>query len=331
MSESENHKFFEITIFDSKYDNRTNKKISKRNWSQFKNFFKKLSELKYTKSTAPLISPAIYKKGSTRSNTNVISWGGWAALDIDSHSFNNTKEIGEYMSNNHEEKSYICYSTPSSSIDKPRFRLVFPLSSWVHGVQTVQKFWFSLNKEFSGMVDEQTKDASRMYYVPATYLESTNNFFWIQNGNPIDPNSLIEKHGAEDFFVPSMGNGSFLDMLPEGMKEEVVKFRKRQIHNDGKYFAWTNYKDCPFVKREQLARYKEIVFTRSEGRYRGLYQLMVSIAGSAVSRGYPITSKELIDLILEIDMDIDGYYKNRKISVEVERALAFVYSTGGVL
>lgn len=320
----------DFTLFSSKYDNKTDKYMTKRNWTKFCCFLEELSKLSYTKQNAPLISPAIYKEDSTRSNSNVVAWGGWCALDIDSHPFRNKKEIEEYMDENHKDRAYCCYSTASSSTEKPKFRLIFPTDGWVKGQEKLQRFWYALNKEFAGFGDEQTKDLSRMYYIPAKYQESTNNFIWWQEGNPIIPSILIDKHDV-DFVFNSASNGSFLDMLPEKMKNQVVKYREQQLKSNGKYYSWTSYRNCPFVKKENVVEYRSIATSGRDGRYRAFYQLMVSIAASAINRQYPITSKEIVDLVLDIDSDIDGYYRNRKVDVEAERALAFVYKNGGTL
>jgi hypothetical protein len=314
---------FRMTFFNSLYDNDTSQSFEKRNWTKFCCFLEELSKLKYTKQSAPLISPAVYREGTTRSNANVEAWGGWCALDIDSHPFQSRKDIEAYMDKNHKDKAYCCYSTASSSKQKPKFRLVFPTGGWVSGEEKIRKFWFALNKEFSDLADKQTKDISRMYFIPAEYQESDNNFFWWQEGNPIIPAILIDKHGIDEVFSTSGNN--FLDMLPEKMKASVIKYREQQLKSDGKYYTWKSYRDCPFVKKEQVLEYKSIATSGREGRYRGLYQLMVSIAGAAISRQYPITPYEIVELVMEIDNDIDGYYRNRKITIEAERALAFVY------
>ena len=339
---------FEITVFDSLYDNTTHKTIRKSNWNDFKRFFRSLSQLDHyaNKSTAPLISPAIYKEDTRRSNANVKAWGGWCALDVDSHPFKSKEEIQLFMKEKHSEKAHICYSTASSSIEKPKFRLVFPLSEWITDTNKIQKFWYSLNKEFDGLVDKQTKDVSRMYFIPAKYKESNNNFFWVQEGQFLDADLLIQKYESElfgdndvHFLLGSSSPSSFIDQLPEKMRESVLKYREQQLKEKNKHFSWTSYKDCPFVFKGAVDAYREIAISGKEGRYRQLYVLMVSIAGTAISKGYPITSREVIDLVLEIDSDIDGYYsssssssskrkKNRKVSTEAERAISYAYRTG---
>lgn len=327
---NQNTSEFHITVFDSLYDTNTAKTITKRNWCKFRQFLSELAEIEYTKQTAPLISPAVYEEGTTRSNANVVAWGGWCAIDVDTHPFSSMNEIEQYLLENHSEKQYICYSTASSTINKPKFRLVFPLTHWITKRETIQKFWWSLNKEFGGLVDKQTKDVSRMYFVPASYKESDNNFFfWHNEGASINPDKLIFAHGANELFITASASTSFIDMLPEKMKQSVIDYRKQQLESNGKYYSWTSYRDCPFVNKERVNEYRGIVMRGDEGRYRGLYQLMVSIAASAIKKHYPIQPNEVCDLVLEIDGAIDGLYQRRKIQPESERAIAFVYRTGG--
>jgi len=324
MSIMSNPQSFELTVFNSLYDVSTDKKIIKPDWASFKKFLENLSKLKYTKKKAPLISPAIYKDKTTRSNKNVVAWAGWAALDVDSHPFDDIEAVKRWMDKFHPEKTYLCYSTASSSQTKPKFRLVFPLTEWIDDSRKIQRFWMALNKEFAEIADQQTKDQSRMYFIPAQYTESDNNFFWSVEKNPIDPDALIRKYNVENLLINS--GTSFLDMLPEKMREEIVSYREQQLKSNGKRYTWTDYRDCLFVKEEPLRNYREIALTGQEGRYRSLYNLMVSIAGAAITREYAITAHEIKDLVLEIDADIDSFYKNRKILPECERAIAFVYT-----
>ena len=313
-----------MTVFESLYDVKTERRIRKNSWNEFVKFLQDLSRLSYTKKTAPLISPAVYKDGTTRSNKNVSAWAGWAALDIDAHPFDNIGAVKWWMNQFHSEKTYLCYSTASSSQVKPKFRLVFPLTEWIDDSRKIQRFWMALNKEFAEIADQQTKDQSRMYFIPAQYTESDNNFFWSVKKNAINPDALIRKHNMESLQINS--GTSFLDMLPEKMREEIISYREQQLKSSGKRYNWTDYRDCPFVKEEPLRNYREIALTGQEGRYRSLYNLMVSIAGAAIMREYAITAHEIKDLVLEIDSDVDSFYKNRKILPECERAIAFVYT-----
>ena len=141
--------------------------------------------------SSPLISPATYTPDSTRANKNVINWSGWAAIDVDDHSFNN-RNLEQQLAQRFGQYYYICYSTASSRKDYPKFRLVFKLSEPVVNRQ-IKHFWYALNTEFDNLGDRQTKDMSRMYYIPAQYPNAYN-FIFTNKGFSITPEILIEKH-----------------------------------------------------------------------------------------------------------------------------------------
>ena len=298
-----------LTIFDSIYDNKTNKRMDYNSFDEFEQVLYKLSEsTKYpTKKDAPLISPATYIPDTTRGNDNVTGWGMWCALDIDDFE-GDIEEIkkayGEYR--------FVCYSTASSTEEQPKFRLVFPLSKEVHK-EDIKHFWFALNKEIGDVADAQTKDLSRMYYVPAKYKDAFN-FIFSQDGKVMDPSYLMDKH---PYVVP---NENFFDRLPEAIKKGLIEHRKGKLNNTN--ITWSNYSDCPFVNQKQIDEYKSISGT---GWYAKMYQIMCTIAGNAMNRGYPITAKEVEYLCRELDADTGNWYLKRDMYKEAERAIEFIF------
>jgi hypothetical protein len=96
--------------------------------------------------------------------------------------------------------------------------------------------------------------------------------------------------------------------------------RKNQLNN--KNYTWTGYKDCPFVNQKKIEEYKRL----NDGWYYALYQLMVSIAGNAIAKGYPITAKEVEYIIRDLDAECGNWYLKRPIDKEAERAIEFVFS-----
>ena len=293
-----------LTIFNNIYDNKTHQRMDYDSFDEFEAVLFKLSEsTKYpTKKDAPLISPAIYKKDSTRCNDGVVAWAGWCAVDVDI-------EVNEEPWNKYY---HIKYSTASSTKTLPKFRLVFPLTRYVDK-EEIKHFWFALNKELGEIGDAQTKDLSRMYYIPAKY-DGANNFIHKNENKLLDPTALMEKH---KYVTPE---GSFFDKLPPAIKQGLMDHRKNQLNN--KHYTWTGYKDCPFVNQKKIADYKLL----TDGWYYALYQLMVSIAGNAISKGYPITAKEVEYLIRDLDADCGNWYLKRPIDKGAERAIEFVFS-----
>lgn len=273
-------------------------------FDEFEAVLFKLSEsTKYpTKKDAPLISPAIYKKDATRCNDGVVAWAGWCAVDVD-------VEVNEEPWNKYY---HIKYSTASSTVELPKFRLVFPLTRYVNK-EEIKHFWFALNKELGEIGDAQTKDLSRMYYIPAKY-EGAHNFIYKNEGKLLDPSMLMEQHR----YV--VQDGSFFDKLPPAIRQGLMDHRKNQLNN--KNYTWTGYKDCPFVNQKKIEEYKRL----NDGWYYALYQLMVSIAGNAIAKGYPITAKEVEYIIRDLDAECGNWYLKRPIDKEAERAIEFVFS-----
>ena len=298
-----------LTIFDSIYDNTTVKRMDYNSFDEFEAILFRLAKSKKypTKKDAPLISPAIYLPNTTRANDNVVAWGGFGILDVDDFT-GDLKDIEEKYS----KYRYICYSTASSTVEAPKFRLVFPLTEQVDK-EDIKHFWFALNKEVGDVADAQTKDLSRMYYVPAKYKDAFN-FIFSQEGKVMDPDYLMDKH---PYVVP---NENFFDRLPEAIKKGLIEHRKGQLNNTN--YTWNNYHDCPFVNQKQVDEYKSIAGT---GWYAKMYQIMCTIAGNAMSKGYPITAKEVEYLCRELDADTGNWYLKRDMYKEAERAIEFIF------
>ena len=298
-----------LTIFDSIYDNKTEKRMDYESFDQFEQVLYKLAESdKYPKKTdAPLISPAIYKTETTRANSNVTGWGGFGIVDVDDYE----GDIDD-IHKKYSEYRYVCYSTASSTKEHPKFRLVFPLTEYVQA-ENIKHFWFALNKEIGDIADAQTKDLSRMYYIPSKY-RGAYNFIFSHPGKLMDPGSIMAKHR---YVVP---NESFFDKLPDAIKQGLIEHRKGKLNNTD--FTWTGYSDCPFVSKHHVDEYKLINKT---GWYSKMYQIMVSTAGNAMQRGYPITAQEIAWICQDLDNDTGNWYAKRDFVKEAERAIEFVF------
>lgn len=297
-----------LTLYKSIYDNKTNKRMDFNSFDEFEKLLYELAEkpLKDKKS-AQLITPAIYKPDTTRANANVVSWAGWAAVDVDE----DAEKILEELT---KDYYYVCYSTASSTKEKPKFRLVFPLSQDVPS-DKIKHFWYALNKELNDIGDPQTKDLSRMYYIPATY-EGAYNFIFTNKGLVMDPFDIMSKH---EYIEKT--SSSFMDKLPPAIREQILAYRKNEMVNTD--INWTGYKDCPFVNKKMVAEYNLINET---GWYSKMYGIMVNIASNALRKKYPITSQEITILCKEIDNENGNWYKNRPFEIEAERAIEFAYN-----
>lgn len=305
---------YSLTIFKSIFDNKTDKRMDFDNWSEFESLLVDLSkENVKSKKEASLISPAVYLPDTTRANANVTHWAKWAAVDIDEYEINN-ESLQEELNKTLGDYYYVCYSTASSTTDFPKFRIVFPLTDSV-AADDIKHFWFALNSFIDSMGDKQTKDLSRMYYIPANY-DRANNFLFINKGKFIEPLELMAKYPYRN----ETRGSNFFDNLPDAIQKEIVQYRKDQSENNT--ITWTSYHDCPFVNKGLVAEYKT---TSNTGWYHLMYKIMVSIAGNAIRRQYPITAQEVEKLCKELDMETGNWYENRPLIKEANRAIEFCY------
>lgn len=303
---------YSLTLFRNRYDNKTHKTMSFETWDEFVDLLFMLSEKPDTKATAPLISPATYEEGTTRSNKNVELWGKWAAVDVDDIDID-ADRLREVLVERFGHWDFVCYSTASSTVDRPKFRLVFNLMEIVHKDQ-ISKFWWALNTELDSIGDRQTKDLSRMYYVPAKY-DNAHNFIFRNAGRPIDVDYLVVKHPYKE-----KEGKNFLDRLPDDLQKAVIEHRKGQMENTT--YSWSSYRDCPFFPRRLAMEYKSISET---GWYHKMYQIMVATAGSAIKKGYPITAREIAEMCRQLDNETGNWYTSRPLEVEADRAVEYAY------
>jgi hypothetical protein len=307
-----------LTLFKNLFDTKTEKFMSFSSFDEFEKLLYKLSKVERKgKRDAPLISPATYLPESTRKNVNVIEWSGWAALDIDTHEFKG--DLQNELFSRYGNWRYVCYSTASSTVAQPKFRLVFELNGNLEASK-IRQFWFALNTELDAAGDRQCKDLSRMYYIPATYAGANNFIFSNTSGHAIDPDALILKHPSA---APVEGR-TFMDRLPPELQSQVVKYRSEAMERKSN-IQWGSYRDCPFVNRNLVREYSSIAHTDGSGRYAMIYKIMSSIAVNAVKQEYPITSYEIAELIRELDRETSNKYQTRNLTMEADRAIEFAY------
>jgi|TARA_B100000287_G_scaffold243610_1_gene229002 hypothetical protein len=308
-----------ITHFKSIFDNKTNKVSQFKDFQDFRSALYHLAQQpRANKKDATLISPAYYVDNTTRANDNVIGWSKWCAVDIDDHDFKGDLLLELTDNTPLRDMYFVCYSTASSTVDKPKFRLVFPLTSTVEACD-IKAFWYALNTEIGNLADKQTKDLSRMYYIPGLY-NGANNFIFTHTGNYVDPMDLMKKHQYVE-----KTQGTFLDRLPKTFRQEVIEYRKNKMDNID--FHWSSYKDCPFFPKQLSAEYRAITGT---GWYHKMYQIMVSVAGNAINNKYPITPQEITLLCRQLDDETGGWYKSRPLEKEADRAIEYCYKNAKI-
>ena len=312
---------YELTIFKNQFDNKTHRKISLASWDSFVELLYGLSEKEGQKggtNSSPLITPAVFEDGTTRSNKSTLHWGGWCCIDVDDHNYSNDiSTLKETLINDFNDFDFVCYSTAGSRRDFLKFRIVFRTDEIIER-DRIKAFWHAINTHVGEIGDPQTKDLARMYYVPARYPDANSFIFRHDGGLPLNVSELIAKYP----YVEKTGN-SFLDRLPPEMQKAVISHRKSSLNNTE--YSWTSYRDCPFWPRRMGAEYQQITDT---GWYTKMYQIMVAIAGNAYKRGYPITAHQIADMCKEFDSETGNWYGNRPLTVEADRALEYIYRNG---
>ena len=298
------------------YDNKTHRRMDFDSWDKFTSFLYKLSQRELKgKQDAELISPAVFKAGSTRKSDNVLSWAGWAAIDVDDVTFD--ESVKQYLHKRYGHWSYVVYSTASSTDTTPKFRIVFQLSGQVEQSR-IKHFWWSLNQELEEIGDKQTKDLARMYYIPAKYA-GANNFFFTNDGDPLDVDYVLARHPYDE----KRNARDFMDRLPSAWREQILEYRKGKLDNTS--YVWSSYHDCPFWPKRLASEYITI---SSTGWYRQMYRIMIATAGKAVAKGYPITASQIVQLCQQFDKETGNWYENRPMEVEANNALEYAYKNG---
>tara|TARA_B110000908_G_C10252575_1_gene453069 strand:+ start:403 stop:1335 length:933 start_codon:yes stop_codon:yes gene_type:complete len=303
-----------LTLFKSAFDNTTHKRMDFQTFNGLEALLYQLAKRPLKgKTDAELISPAVYIPDTTRSNKAVLTWAGWCAVDIDDVDVEGDLEL--YVRNLIPQWRFCCYSTASSREGKPKFRLALPLNRDISNNE-IKHFWFALQSELNDAGDKQCKDLSRMYYIPATY-DNAHNFVFSGNGSEIDVNALLSKH---PYIERAKSGNTLLDRLPPAIVEQVIAHRKSNMQNTNIF--WNSYHTCPFWPRRLANEYASISET---GWYHKMYQMMVAIASRALEKEYPITASQIAVMCKEFDNENGGWYENRPIEKEADRALEYAY------
>ena len=313
---------YELTIFKNQFDNKTHRRTTFMSWMDFvvclRDSYTKPGE-KGGPNSSPLLTPAVFDVGATRSNRAVLYWSPWCCVDVDDpiDGCTDIESLRSWLHRKYGQYDYVVYNTASSSQEHLKFRIIFRLDEQVENGR-IKAFWHALNTELGELGDPQTKDLARMYYVPAQYPNAYSFFMVNSGGSALNVSELIAKHPYHE-----KTNNTFLDRLSPEMREAVIQYRKDGLNNTD--YRWSSYRDCPFWPRKLGAQYMQIT---DSGWYFKMYKIMIAIAGNAYSKGYPITAKQIADLCREFDRETGNWYENRPLTAEADRALEYIYRNG---
>ena len=193
-----------------------------------------------------------------------------------------------------------------------KLRIVIPLDKRAPK-ERLKDVWYAYEQWCHEYVDASTKDASRIYYVPAQYSNQGDRY----------------RH----FFLEN--KGAFLDWEAMCAKyprpPEAERFKKNNPLRDLKRKIFTSNNDtptmiitdpnCPFVYPKMIEDYR---LTPMGGHHRAIYLFMVKICYNAEKIGYPISIEEVADMGKQVD-DIDGgWYDMKKMLGSAADAMEFV-------
>ena len=150
-----------------------------------------------------------------------------------------------------------------------------------------------------------------------------NNFIFSNVGDPLAVDFLLAAYPYSE----KQSSASFIDRLPDAWRDQIIEHRKSALDNTSYY--WTSYQDCPFLNKRLISDWNGIAGIDGSGRYRMIYKIMISIAGNAVKKGYPLTSNQLVELIKQLDADTSRKYQNRALDIEANNALEYAYKHSG--
>lgn len=287
--------------FSGFYENVA-QKCEAKDWGEFVTIMKAMSDVEGYKPAMgdyqrkqPLVSPAIYGDETKRLNDNVIGWD-FIMLDIDD-GIDSLDLVKEHF----KAFNYIIYSTANCTKEKLKIRVCVPLhknapKDKLHGL------WWALNEWCSGILDAQTKDRSRMHYIPAKYTnkgEEYTHMFDVNVGIDLNWEQLTKR------YVAPLEKDKFKVVNP-------LRDLKRKVYLGAKASPSTNIQDrnCPFVYQQMIDEYR---LTPAGGHHGAIYKFMVKMCYNAKKIDYPISTDELADMAKQVD-DIDGgFYDEKKL------------------
>ncbi|AGG58204.1 hypothetical protein VPDG_00043 [Vibrio phage henriette 12B8] len=303
----------EFSYFNYFYDNKP-KRCDVIDWGEFADHMRAVSEVEgfkppagdFESKSSGLISPAIYAEdGVGRSNDNVVGWD-MVCMDID----DGVKDINQVL-NHFKQFKYIVYSSPNCTKHKLKLRVCIPLDKRA-GKNVLKQIWFAMNEWCGGIIDQQTKDYSRLFYLPARYRNrgaEYTHFFLENDGITLDWETLISRYPSppeKDLFK---------------IKDPLLGL-KRKIFQNAKGIPSMNITDpnCPFVKSWMREKY---ALTPLGSHHRAIYIFMLQCCHNAEAIEYPLSHEELVDMGRQLD-DLDGgYYDDKKLQDSAKDALEF--------
>src|SRR4051812_8172644 len=202
-----------VAVFESKDDNRPIR--HDLSWESLSERLCRYDERQVKDGRA--WSPVTYRPGTTRGKENVEQVHA-LVLDIDHN------ELPVHLLNGLE---YVAHTTFSHSLDDPRWRVVLPLTRAVEG-EDWPSFWLRANAYFGGCVDPQTKDRSRIFFLPSCMPGALHESKQ-QHGLLLDPASLPDVPQYQPPEFTTRRNGSIHTVADDTLARWADRFAAAKI------------------------------------------------------------------------------------------------------
>jgi len=299
-----------FSFFSSSFSNEP--QTADMPWDNFINTMRTISEVKGHKpykgeyTEQGMISSAIYAPNTKRGNKNVLGWD-MVLLDIDSGiDLNSLDQLVLDLDYN-----FLIYSSPSCTKDHIKIRLCLELHEFAPK-EVLSQLWFAVNAMLGNIVDKQTKDKSRMMYVPARY-DNTEDYYHIFiecYKDKLNWEELINKYPS-----PKENEKYHLKNKLSLLKRKIyVKTNKLPCFN-------IQAKKCPFCYDNMIDEYR---LTPAGEHHLALYRFMIKVCYNAKRINYPLSIDELVDMARQLD-DLDGsFYNDKKFYDSAQDAIEYV-------
>jgi hypothetical protein len=227
------------------------------------------------KPSTPAICPAQYADGAKRAKANVVQLG-WFAADCDDLRSLGLTPAG--LSARLAPYNFVIHTTTKSRRADPRVRIIHEISRPILA-REYPHFWFAYGQFMgAGLLDEKTKDASRLSFVPADWAGSDVEFFSNINGQPLDVDALLAAH---PFTAPNLPNA------PRPLTEIMKLSRALAASAAKRRFNFDPTVLPPWVI-DMLDKHK------ADGRF---FRALRAHAKHCLRNGYAITPDELFDAV----------------------------------
>ena len=201
-------------------------------WSEFADYLALAATVKAApcdKASTSLVSPAQYEAGATRANANVLGWD-WVGLDVDSKgpqifapTVDDAVQVIDSLG-----LAHVVYSTTSSTVTNPCFRIVVPLQRMISAAEHAP-LWSALDQLFCGWLDPKSKDVSRLLVEPRNWIGADNRLEVCVEGKALDPDWVLAMFPplvAEPWDYGVSANGSD-HTSPQNANLDDPKYRHR--------------------------------------------------------------------------------------------------------